>query len=313
MDDARAKKVTASTRAAIAATGIPSTIEYFEHPDPDGGAWAQFWLREHEIELNSILQGKEIAKHRATALDDLTAAYVRAAAVWRGVGVVREGWIRVEYVDASPPYPRLPKPRENKFFPPRSLVTFLDPGYAPRADEVKTLIEPLPAHAMISRQGDLTEVRWAKTLEDPEIAQASTWHDCWIRRTRTIVDRDFNELGDQVIYVGNAKPEARLTLYDPWRKIGFKAVLYTPDGELEESAWEEALGVLKARALPDGNEVPKIFIVVPLREHAIAAHDRVVATGFEAAVYPEERGKFWIPVPKGPWLSQSTDNGTITT
>jgi hypothetical protein len=306
--DARAKKVTAATRGAVAATGTPAIIEYFDYPDPEGEAWAQFWIREHEIELRSTLQGKEMTKHRETALDDLTTAFVRAAEVWRGVGVVREGSISFEYVDTSPSYARLPKPRDSRFFPPRSMVTFLDPGYAPRADEVKALTEPPPAHAVIFRHGDLIEVRWAKSLEDRDVAQASTWHDCWIRRTKTDVARGFNELGDQAIYVGNAKPQAPLTLYDPSRKVGFKAVLYTPDGELEESAWEEALSVLKTRALPDGQEVEKIFIVVPLREHAIAAHDRVVAAGFEAAVYPEERGKFWIPVPKGPWLSESTDS-----
>lgn len=137
MDDARVKKVTAATRAALAATGEPATIEYFNYPDSERGAWAQFWVRGQEIELHSVLEGREIAKYRASALDDLTAAFVRAAEVWRGVGVVREGWIRFEYVDTFPPYARLPKPRESKFFPPRSMVTFLDPGHAPRADEVK--------------------------------------------------------------------------------------------------------------------------------------------------------------------------------
>jgi hypothetical protein len=168
-------------------------------------------------------------------------------------------------------------------------------------------MEPPPAHAAITKQGELIAVRWSKTLEDRDVAQASTWHDCWIRRTKTEIDRNFNELGDQLVDAGTAKPQAPLTLYNPWLKIGFKAVLYTPDGELEESAWEEARNVLQARALPDGTSVERIWIVVPLREHAVAIHARVVEAGFEGVVYPRKGGEFWDPVPKGPWLSESTD------
>ena len=307
VDDERAKKVIAKTRAEVAATGTDSLIEYFDQPPPDRSVLVQFSLGEDEIALRCVLERAEMTKHRATALDELTAAFVRAADAWRGVAAVREGWIRFEYADRFPPYARLRKPRVSRYFPQRSLVTFLDRTCAGAADDVKALTEPAPAHAMITKHGDLIEVRWAKTLEDSEVAQASTWHDCWIRRIETEPDRDFNEHGDQLVNAGNAKPHAPLTLYNPWLKIGFKAVLYTPEGELEESAWEEALGVLKARALADGAEVEKIWIVVPLREDAVAAHDRVVAAGFEAAVYPGQSGKFWDPAPKGPWLSESTD------
>ena len=81
-------------------------------------------------------------------------------------------------------------------------------------------------------------------------------------------------------------------------------VLVTPEGDRDD-----ARSVLKARALPDGSEIAKMWIVVPPREHAIAVHDRVVAAGFEAAVYPGTGGEFWDPVPTGPWLSESTDAG----
>jgi hypothetical protein len=147
VDDERPKKVTATTRSEMAATGRDSMIEYFDHPNPKRGAWVQLNLDEREISLNSVVERGEITKYRATALDDLTAAFVQAAEVWRGVGVVREGWIKFEYVDTSPAYARLRKPRESRFFPQRSLVTFLDPGWAPRADEVRALTEPPPAHA----------------------------------------------------------------------------------------------------------------------------------------------------------------------
>jgi len=96
-----------------------------------------------------------------------------------------------------------------------------------------------------------------------------------------------------------------LTLYDPWRKFGFTVVLVTQDGELEQSTLEEAGNVLQAKALPDGADGTKVRIVVPLREHALAVHDQVVAAVFSAALYPGESGQFWEPIPNGPWLSRS--------
>jgi hypothetical protein len=306
VDDQRVKKVTAKTQAEVAATGKEAMIEYFDHPNPKRGAFAQFWLEESEIELRCIVERGEIAKYHATALDDLTEAFVRAAKVWQGVAVVREGHIKFED-DTFPPYARLRVPRGHNRFPQRSVVTFLDPRFVSRADEVKALTEPPPAHAMIARHGELIEVRWTMTLDDQAIAQASTWHDCWIRRIETDLDHRFNALGDELINPGNAKPQAPLTLYNRWLKTGFKAVLVTPEGELEESAWNDARSMLNARALPDGDEVQKIWIVVPLREHAIAVHARVVEAGFEAALYPGQGDHFWDPVPKGPWLSESTD------
>ena len=307
VDDGAAKKVTPKTRADFAAIGKPALIEYLDHPNPKRGAWAQFTLGDSEIDLDSVVERAEMTKRRASALDDLTAAFVRAAEVWRGIAVVRQGFIKLEYVATSPPYARLKEPRENIRFPQRSLVTFLDRADTLRAEDVKPLTEPPPAHAMVMTHGDLVEVRWAKTLDDREIAQASTWHDCWIRRTVTAPDDGFNELGDELINAGNARPQPPLTLYNPWLKLGFKAVLVTPEGELEESAWQDAQAVLKAKALPDGDEVAKLWIVVPLREHAVAVHDRVVAAGFESVLYSGKGGEFWDPVPKGPWLSESTD------
>lgn len=317
VDDRRPKKVTAKTRATIAATGKHATIEYLDCPNPGRGVFVQLSLLYGAIHIRVVVEPTEIEKHRATALDELIAAFVRCAEVWRGEAVVREGFIKAEYHAGLhwdwPRYARLRKPRYSMRYPPRSLVTFFDRSRAAKPKDVDALMQPTPAHATITTHGDLVEVRWAKSLDDDEVARASTWHDCWIRRVTTDRDSDFNELGDEEVNAGSAKPLAPLTLYNPWLKIGFKAVLVTPEGELEESAWNEALSVLKARALPSGEEVVKLWIVVPLREHAIAVHERVLAAGFEAAVYPKSNYTFSNPVPKGPWLDESTDNGVDVT
>lgn len=310
IDDSKPKNVSAKTRADAATTGEDSMIDYFDNPKPNRGVWVQFNLEDKEIELRCVVETSEIKKHRASALDDLTAAFVRAAEVWNGVAVVREGNIKVEFDGESPPYARLRKPRDNMRFPQRSLVTFLDRAFAQRADEFKALTEPKPAHATVTTHGDLVAIRWAKGLSDREIEQASTWHDCWIRRIATTPDDTFNEQGDEKVDAGDAEPAKPLTLYNSWLKTGFKAVLVTPKGGLEKTAWNDACSVLKKKALPNGDEVEKLWIVAPLREHAVAVHDRVVEAGFEGSLYPGEGTEFWDPVPKGPWLSASTDNGT---
>ena len=303
--DRAAKTVTTKTRAAVAAVGKEALIEYFDQPRPGRAVWAQLTVENGEIEVRSVVEGTALAMHRATALDDLTAACVRAALVWRGVAVVRQGWIKVEHVGTSPPYPRLRKPRESVRFPARSLVTFLDPGDPQRAEDVAALAEPAPAHAAVTTHGALIEVRWVKGLSESEITRASTWHDCWIRRTVTEPDEQFNAQGDQLVDGSDAEPRAPLTLYDAFHKRGFKAVLVTPRGKLEKSALAEARKVLRSA----GDEVTAIWIVVPLRAQARALHAQVVADGFEGALYPGEAGQFWDPKPKGPWLKRSTDTG----
>jgi hypothetical protein len=79
--------------------------------------------------------------------------------------------------------------------------------------------------------------------------------------------------------------------------------------EVEESAWDDARSVLKAKALSTGEELTKLWIVAPLREHAIAVHERVVKAGFDGALYPGRDSQFWNARPEGPWLLESTDNG----
>ena len=86
-------------------------------------------------------------------------------------------------------------------------------------------------------------------------------------------------------------------------------MVVTPEGKLEASALAEAQEVLHAKALPNGDEVTKVWLVLPLRAHALAMHEQDVAQGFEAALYPGTGGRFWDPSPAGPWLSESTDAG----
>jgi hypothetical protein len=310
-DDKKPKKVTPKTRAAFAATGKDGLIEYYDHasPSPEQAASVQFTLYDQYFKVFAGICGPALAQHRESALDDLARAIGESASVWSGRATVSKGAVFAQYGSGPRPYARLRVPRGNALFPQRSLVTFLDRGYQKAAEVFDALTEPAPAHAQITAHGELVEMRWAKTLDDQEIAQASTWHDCWIRRTKTERDNMFNELGDQKVFVGGAKPRAPFVLYNPLLKLGCIAANVTAGGGLEEAAWNQACAILKARVLPDGDPIEKVWLVLPSRDQAIALHDRVVAAGFESAIYLTSRSTPWDPMPKGPWLLESTDNG----
>jgi hypothetical protein len=311
IDDKPVKTVTPKTRAKLAAAGRKLGIEYFDRESPDATVWARFSLRDAEAEVRVVLEGAPLAEHRATALDELVAAVQRAVDAWRGVAAASEARIKAEYEGGEPPYARVRPPRMNMRYPQRSLVTFLDPAFHdsghPFANpaELAALTEPSPpAPAVVTTDNGLITVRWARTLDDDAIAAASAGHDRWIRRIDTDLERNFNAEGDEAIAAGNAKPLPPLTLYNPHLKVGFKAVLVLPDGEPEETAWDEAKALIGAHALPDGQPLEVLWVVVPLREHAVALHTRAVEAGFKATLYPDSHGRFWDPLPPGPWLPE---------
>jgi hypothetical protein len=312
VDDDPVTTVTPKTRAKQAALGRKLTIQYFDHERPESNVWAEFSFSNTMAEVRVVLEGALLAEHRATALDDLVTSVQRAVDAWRGGAVATQGHIKAEYYGgAQPPYARTRPPRRNIRYPERSLVTFFDLALHQSGDafanpsELAALTEPPPpAPAVVTTDNGLTMVRWTKTLDDDAIAAASAGHHRWIRRIDTDLDRDFNAEGDQVIPLGNAKPLLPLTFYNPYMKAGFKTVLVLPDGEPEASAWDEARTLIQTHALPDGKPLDILWVIVPLREHAIALHSRAVEAGFKATLYPDRYGRFWDPLPPGPWLPE---------
>jgi hypothetical protein len=313
VDDDPVVTVTPKTRAKTAAAGRELAVEYFDHERPDRNVWAQFALNDAEAEIRVVVEGAALAEHRATALDDLVAAVERAIDAWHGVAGASKAWIKAEYDGDPPPYARVRPPRTNMRYPQRSLAVFLDPAFHQSGDpfahpdELAALTEPPPPPpAVITTHNGLVTVRWTRTLDDDAIAAGATGHDRWIRRIDTDLDDGFHADGDKAISHGGAKPLPPLTMYNAQWKLGFKAVLVLPDGEPEASAWDEAKALIQAHALPDGKPLDVLWVVVPLREHAIALHSRAIEAGFRATLYPDKHGRFWDPCPPGPWLPEDS-------
>jgi hypothetical protein len=307
-DDDDFAPITAATGPAILGTS-GDTLADFKDREEAEDLFVRVQLGEPKVELTIKISNAAVARHHETVLDDLTAL---GRAVWHalhGVAGLDVGWVRADFTGRPFPYPRPRPPRQSNNYPARSIITFLDRAfhatdhpYARRSDPEK-LTEPAPAApATITNDGDLAIVRWARTLSEDDLLAAATGHDAWIadRVATTLVD-GFNDLGDLREVRGTVKPAPPLTFYSSKWRVGYKAVLVEPDGSIEPSAWDEAAQIAKSKRLPDGTPVDSVRIVVPLREHVFVVADRAKQAGFDAVLYPDDKGQFWDPDPPGTW------------
>ena len=144
--------------------------------------------------------------------------------------------------------------------------------------------------------------RWAVIATPTALAEAASAHDTWAQQ-RIPTERmpGWNDRGDQQEIKGTTQARPPLTLYGVKSKIGYKAVMVSPEGELEPTALAEAKAVLDRGALDDGTPVNRVKLVVPTRDFAIAVAPRAREAGFEAVLYPADDNTFWNPVPPGLW------------
>jgi hypothetical protein len=296
--------------------GTGDLLADFQDREDAEDIFVRLQLAGPKVELTIKISNAALQLHHETVLDDLTAV---GRAVWhalQGVAGIDVGWVRADFTGRPFPYPRPRPPRQNNNYPARSIITFLDRSfhttdhpYARRGDPEK-LTEPAPpAPATITADDDLVIVRWARTLSEDDLLAAATGHDAWIAdRVATNLVDGFNDLGDLREVRGTVKPAPPLTFYSSKWRVGYKAVLVDPDGSIESSAWKEAEQIAKAKQLPDGSPVESVRIVVPLREHVFVIADRAKQAGFDAVLYPDDKGQFWDPDPPGTWSTPPRKN-----
>ena len=309
-DDDDLKPITAKSGPALFAGTGELVVELQGRDGRDRDFHVQVQLLEGEVEIRPELTAVGLAGHEQTALDDLIAVAQHAAKALHGVASLRTGFVRAVFPERDVEYARARPPRETNRYPERSIITLIDPAfhktgqpYARAGEPEKLLAPPPPAPAKVSTDGDLTVVRFARTLAEDELVAASAAHNAWIvGRVDTDVADGFNELGDQREVI-DGRPKAPLTLYERDTEIGYKAVLVMPDGSVEDDAWNEAAKIAKAKQLADGTSVASMHIIVPLREHVFVVADRAKKAGFDAVLYPDDRGGFWNPDPPGAWLT----------
>jgi hypothetical protein len=153
----------------------------------------------------------------------------------------------------------------------------------------------LPPGAARTTHGDIVRVAYPADLTDAAaVAAARAASERWlVPLVPTEVQRGWNEFGDRIVIPADPQPHDPLTLYDPGPRIGYKAIVVRPDGGVDQEIWAELRHIAVCGTLPDGTAVASIRLIVPVRDNAIAIHERAVADGFEMVTYPRRSGTFW--------------------
>jgi len=205
-----------------------------------------------------------------------------------------EGWLATERGD----YPR-PRPPRSSQWRLDAVSHYFGQRWMRRTGKGALLDgllrEPLAPGASRELDGDAVLLAFAGDLRDEAaVARARAAHEQWISRiVPTEPARGWNAEGDRLVVPAGAQPLAPLTLYDPDTKVGYKAIVVQPDGSVDEEIWAELLAILQRGALPDGAPLASIRLIVPVRDNALALHDRAIAAGFEMVTYPRGQGVFW--------------------
>jgi hypothetical protein len=302
--------ITAKTGQALFDGKGEVIVELQGRDGRDRDRHVQVQALEGEIEIRIELTTIGLAGFEQTALDDIIAVLQQVSKALHGVAGLQMGHVRAGFGARELEYPRARPPRVSKHYPERSIITFIDPAfhktehpYARPGESEKLTAPPPPSPAKMSKDGDLVVVRWARSLADDDLVAAAAGHNAWITsRIDTKIEEHFNELGDQRELV-DGRPKPPLTIYAADWEWGYKAVLVLPDGSVEDDAWNEAAKIAKAKKLADGSPVASMRIVVPLREHVFMVADRAKKAGFDAVLYPDDKGAFWNPDPPGNWLT----------
>lgn len=295
------------TRVADGDTGGPFDDEWFliavrdttvkswqassaEH-DPDVAV--ECWHEDDKLELIVRLWDDAARRYGPRLLED----------AWRWIGAVpgtlspSSGLRPIAHPPLQPARdpgrPRLPLLQfEN-------AASFFDRRFAAKvaSAESRALLEHLrttPAEGGLRfERGDVTLVAHAHELTFDDVVEAQGTHARWLvdaarQALPRLADRMLPLRGDQL----EAPP---LSFVDSESRVGFKTVVVFPDGTKEEEAWRDAVGVAKANHGKSGDEaLAGVYVVVPLREHAVALQAEAEASGITGVCYPDDRGNLLV-------------------
>jgi hypothetical protein len=167
----------------------------------------------------------------------------------------------------------------------------------------------LPAGVVRDVGPRLVTIQWIQGLDDVDaMVAAASAQELWLTQNLELQRSSaFNDLGDEYLPFGlsGAVPRPPLTFWAEGRETGYKAIVPTPEGGVDEDEWQEIVGWVAAKKLPDGSPLPHLTLLTPNRQTALAIYDRARAEGIETVYYSD--GKSWLdPRPPGLWLRRNT-------
>ncbi|MFO0642486.1 MAG: hypothetical protein U0183_24870 [Polyangiaceae bacterium] len=202
-------------------------------------------------------------------------------------------------------YPKLRPPVSHLRLETTAIVEILDPAFhltehddALGADVGALAEAPVPPGVRRTLHGDLTVTRWVDDLtDDRAVARAAGRHEAWMAGVVAVKRSDaYSPRGDKRVRVRKSE-RAPFTFYDAQTAAGYKAILVDPDGSPDAAAWDEM--VTLAASAP--HDVKAVWLVVPLREHALGLTARARGAGLAGVLFPEGE-HLWDPRPLGLWL-----------
>ena len=137
---------------------------------------------------------------------------------------------------------------------------------------------------------------WTDRLsDDGALAEARMRHERHLTEVvRTVKAPRVAPPGDVQISVGPLHEHPPLSFVDAGQRIGFKTVVVFPDGSLQDG-WDAAAAIARAGDLPGFGPLRAVYVIVPLREQALALRARAEAAGFAGVLYPGGPGELWRP------------------
>jgi len=289
---------------------------YVLHADALGkrGSRLLLTVRQPSLRLTLIVEGDAVETRRHTLIDQKVAFTTGlhedlAERAWLGPS------LGVFVPDLE--YRRVRPPPYNPPWSFGSLVDFVDPEFHvhhPRGDPEgmqKLLAAELPPGVSRDQRGGrggLIVFRWVDDLRDPgRVADRLSVAEQWkVRVLAPAFDSDYNAHGDRREIAGALQPHASLTFYDAPNQYGYKLLVATDEGWVDEAVLGEASAWARARRLPDGTPLAGVALVTPTRSGALRIRDRAMAAGIDKVLYAADDGAWWDPAPPGLWVDAPT-------
>jgi hypothetical protein len=196
------------------------------------------------------------------------------------------------------PWNRLPKrPIANfvrfdnvvDFFDPRLVALWTESGDGPVIERILAAAVP-PIARRLEHEGVVMQSFTDALTDETALVTAREQHERWL------VDRILavGPAGDRQITVAAQTEAPPLSFVDPESRAGFKTVVVFPDGTREDTAWQVAVAVAAAGRIEPVGPLAGVYVIVPLREHAVALYAEAQNSGLAGVTYPDERGALWV-------------------
>lgn len=214
-------------------------------------------------------------------------------------------------------YPRVRPLRYTGTFAGANVVDYFSPQqlevqghpHVVNPDEIKNLIEKeLPQGAKREVNEELIILQWfTEDWSDEELRRALSEREVWLHSNLTFdIDESYNEEGDYREFPAGSLPAAKdssgfFTSYDSVGGVGFKAVVTTDDGDIDEPIKSEIMRLISQGALDDGGKLNSIKLITPSRERALKVYPMAKEMGIKAVYYTGKKGGLWNINPGGLW------------